>query len=195
MLTRAEFDEIVSALGDTARDDIAWSENLTPPSTPLDFAEEAIFVICNSGMRNTIARKIYDRVIEALESGKSASAVFGHRGKTDAIDHIWSIRAELFAQFRASTDKLAFLESLPWIGKITKYHLAKNFGADVAKPDVHLQRLANLHRTTVQDLCEDLARQTGLRIATIDTVLWRACANGLINSRAGLPSRPLVKEG
>lgn len=29
------------------------------------------------------------------------------------------------------------------------------------------------------------AQETGYRIATVDTVLWRACANGVINSRTG----------
>ena len=65
----------------------------------------------------------------------------------------------------------------------TKYHLAKNCGADVAKPDVHLQRLAEAHGTTVHDLCADLASRTGYRIATIDLVLWRACANGVLDAR------------
>lgn len=37
-------------------------------------------------------------------------------------------------------DALDALKVLPWIGDVTKYHLAKNIGlADVAKPDVHLE--------------------------------------------------------
>lgn len=185
LIDASMFFHLITELGQQGLEDIEWSENLHEPLTPLDFAEEAIFVICNSGMKNTIARKIYKRVIEALESGRSASMVFGHRGKANAIDHIWRGRAQLFNEFRAATDKLAFLETLPWIGKITKYHLAKNFGVDVAKPDVHLQRLADIEGTTAQALCERLAAETGYRIATIDTILWRACANGVMNSRTG----------
>ncbi|GMN03051.1 hypothetical protein MTsPCn3_17820 [Erythrobacter sp. MTPC3] len=71
---------------------------------------------------------------------------------------------------------------MPWIGPITVYHLAKNLGADVAKPDVHLERLARGDKTTSQTLCRRLSRWTGYRVATIDTVLWRACANGFLHS-------------
>ena len=32
-------------------------------------------------------------------------------------------------------------------------------------------------------MCQRLARQTGYREATIDTILWRACADGFLDSR------------
>jgi len=91
----------------------------------------------------------------------------------------------LLGRYLVAADKVEFCASLPWIGNITKYHLAKNFGADVAKPDVHLQRLADREGTTAQALCERLAKATGYRAATVDVLLWRACANGIINSRTG----------
>lgn len=180
-----EFLRIVSMLGEQAQDDIAWSENLKPPVDADDFASEAIFVICNSGMKNTIAVKIFAKVMAAIQGGISAFAVFGHPGKAKAIDLIWRTRDELLAGYTAATDKIEFCASLPWIGGITKYHLAKNFGADVAKPDVHLQRLADREGVTAQSLCERLAAATGYRTATVDVVLWRACANGVLNSRTG----------
>jgi hypothetical protein len=164
--------------------DIEWSEGLVPPTDPDEFAREAIFVICNSGMRFTVAEQIFGRVMCALADGESASRGFGHAGKASAIDHIWRHRARLLTEYLAAPDKLAFCESLPWIGGITKYHLAKNFGADVAKPDVHLQRLADAEGCTAQELCDRLAAATGYRAATVDVVLWRACAIGAINSRA-----------
>lgn len=168
-----------------AEDDIGWSESVEPPATAEDFALEAIFVICNSGMKNTVARGIYERVRDALEAGQSAATAFGHVGKTAAMDRIWRDREALLAEYRAADDKVEWCGSLPWIGNITKYHLAKNFGADVAKPDRHIERLAQLHGTTSQALCADLAAKTGYRTATIDVVLWRACANGVLNSVTG----------
>jgi hypothetical protein len=60
---------------------------------------------------------------------------------------------------------------------------SENLGADVAKPDVHLNRLAEAERVTAQELCERLAKETGYRAATVDLILWRACANGIIHSR------------
>lgn len=185
MITVDTFHALVVALGEQASDDIAWSENILPPANAEDFAWEAIFVICNSGMKNTIARRIYERVVEQLSLGLPVADVFGHPGKTRAIETIWAQRDELYRSYNAAEDKVAFCATLPWIGGITKYHLAKNFGADVAKPDVHLQRLADREGTTAQSLCERLAAATGYRAATVDVLLWRACANGVINSKTG----------
>ena len=36
--------------------------------------------------------------------------------------------------------------------------------------------------TTVERMCRRLARESGYRVATIDTVLWRACEQGILNS-------------
>jgi hypothetical protein len=166
-------------------DDVPWAENLHEPKTVEHFALEVIFVICNSGMRFTVARGIYDRVEQALQAGESAGTVFGHKGKCAAIDSVWRNRAQLLGEYLAAPDKLAFLAALPWIGHITKYHLAKNFGLQYAKPDVHLQRLADAFQTTPQALCEELAARHGLKVATIDTVLWRAAAIGALNTATG----------
>ncbi|TPN44413.1 hypothetical protein FJ981_27845 [Mesorhizobium sp. B1-1-4] len=185
-----EFIRLVAALGAQGQDDIAWSENITPPADADDFASEAIFVICNSGMKNTIAVKIFAKVMAAIRGGISAFAVFGHPGKAKAIDVIWRDREALLAGYMAAPDKIEFCASLPWIGGITKYHLAKNFGADVAKPDVHLQRLADREGVTAQALCERLAAATGYRTATVDVLLWRACANGILDSRTGVLAHP-----
>ncbi|RUU22191.1 hypothetical protein EN883_03655 [Mesorhizobium sp. M7A.F.Ca.AU.002.06.1.1] len=136
-------------------------------------------------MKNTIAVKIFAKVMAAIQGGISAFAVFGHPGKAKAIDLIWRTRDDLLAAYLSAPDKIEFCASLPWIGGITKYHLAKNFGADVAKPDVHLQRLADREGVTPQQLCERLARDSGYKIATVDVLLWRACANGILNSRTG----------
>lgn len=185
MLSAADFARIRSALGQQAEDDIEWARDLQEPVNPDFFAAETIFVICNSGMKHTVALGIFGRVIEALHAGTPVGKVFGHSGKVEAICYVWQERDRLLAEYRAAQDKLAYLESLPWIGQITKYHLAKNFGADVAKPDVHLQRLADREGCTPQQLCERLAAETGLRVAAVDTVLWRACARGVLNSRTG----------
>lgn len=169
---------------------IEWQQTVQAPADSDIFAREAIFVICNSGMKHTVARRIHDRVIAALSDGASASTVFGHKGKAAAIDTIWRHRADLFARFLlvdGDYAKLDFLGALPWIGGITKFHLAKNFGVDVAKPDVHLGRLAVAEGSTVHDMCARLARETGYRVATVDLILWFACARGVVNSRAASP--------
>ena len=186
MITKDQFQQLVMNLGPYAENDIAWAENLKPPSDPDQFARDTIFVICNSGMKNTVARLIYGRVMTAINGGGSAQDAFGHKGKAAAIDKVWSNRARYFAEYMAAGDKVAYGLTLPWIGKIVVFHLVKNFGADVAKPDVHLQRLADREGVTAQQLCDRLAAATGYRVATVDTILWRACALGLINSRTGV---------
>jgi hypothetical protein len=108
-------------------------DGLCEPRDRDEFAREAIFVICNSGMRFTVAEGIFRRVVAALNIGKSAHTAFGHKGKASAIDDIWNRRGELLALFRRAADKVAFCETLPWIGPTTKFHLAKNFGVDVAE--------------------------------------------------------------
>ena len=162
---------------------IEWSEAIQAPISAEAFAREAIYVICNSGMKNSVAAPIASRCLAALEAGLSATTVFGHPGKSVAIDVIWKQRNELFERYSRSYGKVEVLSELPWIGPITRHHLAKNLGVDTAKPDVHLERLARRDRTTTRTLCRRLSRATGYRIATIDSVLWRACADGILDSR------------
>jgi hypothetical protein len=187
MITLQDFERIVAQLHELgwAADDIAWSEGCKEPASAEQFAFEAIFVICNSGMKNTVARQIFEKVCAAIQRGKSADSAFRHIGKARAIDEIWSNRQRYFAGYMKAPDKVAFCDSLPFIGGITKYHLAKNFGAQVAKPDVHLKRLADLDGCSAQELCERLSLQSGYKVATVDVLLWRACANGVLDSRTG----------
>jgi hypothetical protein len=164
------------------RDIVEWTEGLRPPRNAKEFALEAIYVICNSGMRFSVANGIYWKCVRALRRRQSATSVFGHPGKAPAIDFIWKNRRVLFAAYEIAENKVAYCAGLPWIGPVTKFHLAKNLGLDFAKPDVHLARLAAAERTTVVELCERLAAQTGYRVTTIDSVLWRACADGYLDS-------------
>lgn len=189
MISADDFKLIVDRLGQQAVDDIEWANGCVRPQNDEQFALEAIYVICNSGMRFTVARIIYDKVVAAINDGRSASTVFKHKGKARAIDRIWRRRKTLFTGFLVQDtdeERLDYLRDLPWIGGITCYHLAKNFGAQVAKPDVHLQRLADREGVSAQTLCERLARETGHKVSAIDTVLWRACATGVMNSKTGV---------
>ena len=187
-ITADMFATILDRCGKQGEGDVNWSENIDPPNSADFFASEGIFVICNSGMKAETARGIFERVMDALRGGGSASDVFGHKGKSKAIDEIWRDQEELFAEYLKLTSdnsKINWIEDLPFIGKVTKYHLAKNFGIDCPKPDVHLERLAKLSDETVFEMCSRLSCETGLRKATIDVVLWRASAFGVIESKSG----------
>lgn len=166
-------------------DDYEWAQNVKPPATPEALACEYTWVVINSGMNNTVARQIMDRVWPLLVADQPIAAAFGHKGKVSAIEDTWERRESRYLEFldadaQSTAQVLNWCESLPWIGGITKYHLAKNLGVDCAKPDRWLVRLANVEGETVDALCARLARATGDRVATVDVVLWRACAIGLV---------------
>jgi hypothetical protein len=182
-LTLGQFRELEAVLRAKGYSDmIAWSEDVAPPADARAFAREAIYVICNSGMNFTTANGIYWRCVRALGRGRSSAEVFGHPGKTKAIDHIWRHRKVLFAGFQIAENKVAYCHTLPFIGQITKHHLAKNLGVDTIKPDGHLLRLARHEQVSAIALCERLAYLTGYKLSTIDSILWRACADGYLDS-------------
>ncbi len=133
-------------------------------------------------MKNQVAVKIWSRVKGALYSGLPVSAVFGHPGKSKAIQEVWERKEDLFQEYCAqpAEKKLDWLQALPWIGQITKYHIAKNLGMDVCKPDRHLVRIAGGYGMTPEKLCSSLANLTGDRIGTVDLVIWRAANLGMI---------------
>lgn len=194
---QTEFSQVIDRLGEVGARDIEWSENAGPPKNAEDFAAETIFVICNSGMKHTVARGIFNKVMRALVSGQSSNTAFGHKGKCAAINQIWETRAALYGEFMATPEvvRVEWLETLPWIGPITKFHLAKNFGVDCVKPDVHLARLAAAFETTPDEMCAEIAAELGYKKRTIDALIWRACATGVINSRTGALASPLTSGG
>jgi len=160
--------------------EIDWAEDIELCKNENSFANEAMWVILNSGMKNQIARKIEERIYHAIKLHQPIGSVFGHKGKVKAIEYIFTNKKELFKDFQEAKNKLEFLVSLPWIGNITKYHLAKNLGIDICKPDRHLVRIADKFGTTPFKLCAKLSKITGDRVRTIDTVLWRAANLGII---------------
>jgi len=163
--------------------DIDWAENIKPPTTPEDFAAEIIFVICNSGMKAQIARAIFDRVVAAIKAHTPLIAAFGHKGKVAAIENVWGMRKVLFDRWKGIDNwqaQLDFAAALPWIGEITKYHVVKNFGAQVAKPDRHLMRIASHNGMSPQAMCERISKLSGDSVSVVDTVIWRAANLGMI---------------
>ena len=69
---------------------------------------------------------------------------------------------------------LSFLQHQPYIGPATCYHLAKNLGLNVAKPDRHLLRVSEvLGFESPQLLCSRISDLTGEKVAVVDLVIWR----------------------
>jgi hypothetical protein len=168
-----------------------------------DFLRESAWVILCSGFRERVIRAKFSCISLCFFDWESADLIctyrekcrnaalsgFGNAGKIDAILRIAAtIVGNGFAAFKTSiqSDAIDHLQTLPYIGPVTAFHLAKNLGMAVAKPDRHLQRIV---RSTgyedVQALCADLARWTGDSIQVVDLVLWRFSERGLGSARMG----------
>jgi len=176
---------------------LEWSRRgVGRPDTPERMAGEIIWIILCAGRSAQAARTIERRVWDAIHDGRSAVEAFGYRAKAEAIDRAWRERQRDFESLGSvldAGDPVALVEwcgSLAYVGDDTMFQLAKNFGADVCKPDIWLCRLAGIPdrpRRAVKirfpacmDLCRYLADASGDGIATVDTLLWLACNKGII---------------
>jgi len=172
--------------------EISWQENVNLSSlTEQGFLREAAWVVLSAGMRECVIRGLFDRVSAAFLCWESACRIlreketcravaltyFRNQRKIDAIIGIAEIvDSEGFEHLKAriSEHGAQVLQELPYIGPITSYHLAKNVGLNVAKPDRHLQRVAAATGfETPAALCTELAKAVGDRKAVVDIVIWR----------------------
>lgn len=162
-------------------EEIDWQTNLQPVIDPIVFRNEAIWVILNSGMKEQVARLIHTRIWQAKNDGRDISEAFNHKGKVSAIKTILRDYEALFNGYQLSENKVDYLQTIPYIGGITKYHLAKNLGHDCVKPDRHLVRIAKDYGfSDCNDLCLHIGKQTGDKVSVVDIVLWRSANLGWI---------------
>lgn len=156
-----------------------------------DFLREGAWVILNSGMRESVIRKyFYDlsfcffewesarKIAEAREfCYESAIDIFNNDRKISAIIDMSVRICDLgFNKLKECLEQspIEFLQTFQYIGAVTSYHLAKNLGLQIAKPDRHLVRLSDLLGfENVQDLCSVIAKDSGDTIPVVDIVLWR----------------------
>lgn len=162
---------------------------------------EAAWVVLCSGFRASVVTAKFAAVSAAFFGWRSASEIvaradecvakalleFGNYRKIRALVGIAErVDRERIGDLQSlpASEMVKFCESLPYVGPVTAYHLTRNLGFDVAKPDRHLVRTAaNLGFARVDDLCRAIAIRTGDRIAVVDAVLWRyavLCQGGLI---------------
>ena len=173
-------------------DEIEWQNTRDLESiSESEFLQESAWVILNTGMREKVIRGLFDDISEAFMNWKSADmivqndkscmdsacAVFNNTRKVEAIISLCRRVSDLGISNIISsikTDGVEYLKSFKFIGPITCYHLAKNIGLDVVKPDRHLVRIA--HATKINDplkLCLKISKATGDKISVVDLVLWR----------------------
>lgn len=178
-------------------------------------AGHCIYVILAGGFSQVTAKKIYQKIMESLrEFGADYNRLielFNNKNKVSAICKIWENRAEICNKYytlKSLDDRLAYLQKLPHIGKITANHLARNLGEDVVKYDIWIQRLGCVFvgkklpidnaklSPDVKCACDDmfahLVAQTGLPRGYIDVVLWKSCQVKLISMDDYLHKPPVM---
>jgi len=172
--------------------EIDWQEEIIfEEVTETDFIREAAWVILSSGMRETVIRGKFEKISKAFfnwasaeiihhnssDCRKRALQVFRNTKKIDAIIKIAShVYFEEFETVKSILlqEKTIYLRRFPFLGPATSYHLAKNIGLPVAKPDRHLCRIAEATGfETPNELCNEIAQALGENISVVDLVLWR----------------------
>ena len=156
--------------------------------------EHAWVALC-SGFRESAVRRAFDHVSLCFCDWESAEAIvaagevccataastFANRLKLRSIFAAAKYINDIgFDEFKRSvlTDPINRLQALPFIGPVTSWHLAKNLGLDVVKPDRHLVRVSeHLGFQSADDLCRELAATTGEQAKVVDLIVWRYIAD------------------
>ena len=172
--------------------EIVWQGSIRfDQMTEQDLLRELAWVVMSSGMKEEVIRYRFHGVRKAFKMFDSAKLIvedlehcegealkcFNHEGKITAISlAALKINDEGFENLkeRIKQNPIPVLQEFKFIGPITSYHLAKNLGIQVAKPDRHLSRMAiACGYQDVQHFCSWISLQTGDPISVVDIVLWR----------------------
>lgn len=173
-------------------DEIFWQNNVNfRDLEETNFIRELSWVILTTGMKEQVVRKIFYKITPCFLNWESAEIIVKHKNKcyntsikifrnnrkinaiiqcAEKIDEIGFNRIKE----KIEDDPIQTLLSFPYIGKITVYHIAKNIGICLAKPDRHLVRIANREGfDDVQKFCKFISEKSGDSIPVVDIVLWR----------------------
>lgn len=172
--------------------EIFWQSNLK--FEDLDestFLKELAWVVLCSGMKEKVVRNLFDNISGCFFNWESAKLIvvnknrcfyeatkfFKSRPKISAIiSASHKINSQGFIQLKKMIreEPIETLQEFSYIGPITVYHLAKNIGLPVAKPDRHLTRIAKMEGySDVQMFCNEIFKLTGDPIPVVDIVFWR----------------------
>lgn len=173
-------------------DEVDWHAELEFESTTEEeFLREAAWVVLTSGFRESIVRDCFGGVSAAFLDWRSASRiaacrdrcegralkVFGNTRKIRAIGSIvGQVAEDGYEKVKNGVRRggVTYLRRFPFIGPVTSYHLAKNIGLEVVKPDRHLVRLAEaMGCGSPGELCSTVAKVVGDSVGVVDLVFWR----------------------
>jgi len=179
-----------------AAEEFGHKADFFPADGALKFDEQEVlregaWVILCGGFKEAVIRKIFANFSlcfcgwtsaqEIVENRnicrETALDVFNNQKKVDAIVRLAESIVNLgFDNLKSQIldNPIKALSSLHFIGPITSFHLAKNLGFQVAKPDRHLNKISESNGfENAHELCEAIAKQTHEPISVVDGVLWR----------------------
>ena len=174
--------------------EIDWQENQCIKSlSESEFYREAAWVILSSGMSVRSVTSVFNKISRVFLNWEDSEKIvkqgdtcvnqalkhFNHKGKINAIlsiiRHVNNIGFEVF-KTELIDNGVEHIQQFSFFGPATSFHLAKNIGMNVVKPDRHLMRLAEaLNFSTPDKLCKAIANQIDEKISVVDVVLWRYC--------------------
>ncbi len=172
--------------------EVLWQDNLNFDTfSEADLMREAAWVILCSGFKEAIVRRVFDPISLCFHDWVSAKDIVLKKNEcielgmkvfpnSRKIFAIWNVADRIhskgfdYLKKQISEDPIKELKKLNMIGDITVWHLAKNLGCQLAKPDRHLVRIAaELGYSDCHILCSELSGQTGHSVPVVDIVLWR----------------------
>ena len=170
--------------------------------TESELLKECAWVILCSGFKESVIRRRFPFISTCFCNWESCEIIcdkaqlcrttalscFGNERKIQAIlESAAYIRRAGFENYKKLilNDPLPTLSVLPFIGKITANHLAKNLGFDLAKADRHLQKFAvSMGFVHPQELCGYISNVTGDPVRVVDLVLWRYLEQSRMREKA-----------
>jgi 3-methyladenine DNA glycosylase Tag len=182
------------------KDEIKYYKNIKPPKTMDEFLSEYAWVVFASGFKvktlemkwKGIERVFFnfnvEKIVQVVKKDpkyfyKIRMPINNKRKINAIVETAEIIKREGYKKFL----DIEKMRELPFIGEVTKFHLARNLGLDVGKPDRWMIRLAKKlgfspNENGVKDMLKKFQSATGEKIGVIDIVLWRACEQGWIKT-------------
>ena len=193
----ALFDEARAHIEESGRSwELEWQRSRRSTEfNESDLLRETAWVVLCSGFRESIVRRVFDQFSLCFCDWESASEIVANEAacrltalllinnsrKVDAIIAV-ARRVEEWGYENLNhaimSDPIAQFRAFPFIGPVTCWHLAKNLGFEVAKPDRHLSRLSLAFGfRDAHHLCAAIAEAAGESVDVVDIVLWRYLAS------------------
>lgn len=182
-----DYGRLKQALKENGREAVLslYSEYSLCQSLPM-FTKEYVWVICQSGAEWDDARIMEEAVNKAMDKRHSIGRAMDNPLKTKCIQKFQGSMKQVFDVYmKAGNDveRLAVLNWLDYVDSDDVYTFARNLGmCDVYVGNESVENIANRLGEDPKELVEQLARDAGDNIATVESVLAEAESMNIVDS-------------